>query len=322
MFGAGAVGGHIAGRLARGGADVSVVARGPYLAAMQANGLVVHAPDGTIKARVRASADPADLGVQDAVLVSVKAPALPAVATALRPLLGPDTSVAFLMNGIPWWYFHREGGPHEGRRLPRIDPGDAIWNAVGPERAIGGVVYSGCTVTSPGVIEVDNANGRLVLGEPDGAVSPRVQVLAAAVEAGGLRCPVDARIRDRVWAKLVLNLGSGPMAVLTQSPGRDVFGEAACRLANRAIAAEVVAIAAAMGCPITADPDRQSAAARESGHVPSIVQDLLAGRPMEVEAIYAAPLELARLAGVPTPMLDLLVALVKVRARAAGLYRD
>ncbi len=157
MFGAGAVGGHIAGRLARGGADVSVVARGPHLAAMQANGLVVHAPDGTIEARVRASADPADLGVQDAVLVSVKAPALPAIATALRPLLGPDTSVAFLMNGIPWWYFHREGGPHDGRRLPRIDPGDAIWNAVGPERAIGGVVYSGCTVTSPGVIEVDNA---------------------------------------------------------------------------------------------------------------------------------------------------------------------
>jgi 2-dehydropantoate 2-reductase len=320
VFGAGAVGGHVAARLAKGGADVSVVARGPHLAALQANGLTVHAPDGVISVRVRASADPAELGVQDAVLVSVKAPALPAAAAALAPLLGPETPVAFLLNGIPWWYFHQEGGPHDGARMASLDPGGVVWDTVGPERVIGGVVYSSCTVTAPGVVEVENADGRVVLGEPDGSDSPRVRALAAAIAAGGLDCPVDMRIRDRVWAKLALNLGSGPMAVLTQSPGRDVFAEEACRLANRAIAAETTAVAAAMGVEIRPNPDGQSAAGQKSGHLQSILQDLLAGRPMEVDAIYGAPLELARLAGVATPTLDLLVALVRVRARAAGLY--
>ena len=321
MFGAGAVGGHIAARLAKGGADVSVVARGPNLAAMQERGLTIHAPEESFQASVTASDDPARLGKQDAVFVTLKAPALPALAASIGPLLGPDTAVVFAMNGIPWWYFYKNGGAHDGRRLDRIDPGGAVWRAVGPERAIGGVVYSACTVVEPGVISVDNKGSRIIVGEPDGTVSARAEALAAALRAGGMGSEAVPNIRDRLWTKLMLNLGSGPIGVITQSPLSAVYSEEACCEAVYRIADELTAVAAAFGCTLTADPAAQIANGRKSSHTPSIVQDLQLGRPMEVEAIYAAPLELARLAGVPTPTLDLLVALAKLRARSAGLYQ-
>ncbi len=320
MFGAGAVGGHAAARLARGGAEVSVVARGAHLAAMQARGLEVRAPDATFRAAVAASEDPAALGVQDVVLVTVKAPALGAMAAAIGPLLGPGTTVAFAMNGIPWWYFHREGGPHDGRRLDRVDPGGAVWDAVGPQRTLGAVVHSACTVVEPGVIEVANPNSRIVVGEPDGSLSPRAEALAAALRAGGLGSEAVADIRRRVWAKLMLNIVTGPLGVLTQAPGAALFADPAVCDAVHRIAAEMTALAAAMGCPVTADPGAQIAAARALRHTSSIVQDLQLGRRMEVDAIYTVPLEIARLVGVPTPTLDLLVALTRLRAAAAGLY--
>lgn len=321
VFGAGAVGGHLAVRLARGGADVAVVARGAQLAAVQARGLLVHAPEGELHETVRASGDPSELGEQDAVFVTLKAPALPQLAERIAPLLGRDTAVVFAMNGIPWWYFHREGGPHDGRRMQRIDPGDAVWQAVGPERALGGIVYSSCTVVEPGVIRLAAGSNRLILGEPDGSVSARAEALAALLRAGGMGSEVVPAIRDQVWAKLMLNLGSGPMAVLTGSSGATLFAEAACRDAVRAVTAELGAVAAAMGCPVRTDPEALIEGARRLQHTSSIVQDLELGRPMEVEAIFAAPLDLARLVGVPTPTLDLLVTLAKLRAREAGLYQ-
>ena len=320
VFGAGAVGGHAAARLARGGADVSVIARGAHLAAMQANGIEVRAPEETFHASVTASEDPAQLGPQDAVFVTLKAPALPAMAAVIAPLLGPETAVVFAMNGIPWWYFYQEGGPHDGRRMERLDPGGAVWQAVGPERTIGAVVNSACTVVEPGVIQVANANGRINVGEPGGSVSPRAQAIAAALRAGGLGSEAVPDIRRAIWAKLMLNLGSGPMGVLTQSPGSAVFQEAACCDALRRIAAELTELADAMGCPVTANPEAQIANSLKLNHTASIVQDLTLGRPMEIEAIFAAPLELARLVDVQTPTLDLLVALAKVRGRSAGLY--
>ncbi len=320
VYGAGAVGGHIAGRLARGGATVSVVGRGPHLAAMQARGLEIRTDQGNFHVAVAASEDPAALGPQDLVVVAVKAPALASVASGIAPLLGPATAVAFAMNGIPWWYFHGVGGPHDGRRLPQIDPGDAVWNAVGPARAIGGVVYSGCTVIEPGVVAVAGSNGLLIFGEPDGQMTERVQALAAAVQAGGLACQVTPRIRDRIWAKLAHNLGSGPMGVLTQSSSQAMFADPTLGDALHRITGEVAAVAAAMGCPIEPNPAAQIAHSRTSPHVSSIVQDLQLGRPMEIDAIFRAPLEIARLAGVPTPTLDLLVALATARARKAGLY--
>ena len=320
VFGAGAVGGHTAARLARGGADVSVVARGPHLAAIQANGLEIRARDGTFRVAVAASDDPARLGPQDAVIVTLKAPSLPSLAEAIGPLLGPDTPVVFAMNGIPWWYFHREGGPHDGQRLDRLDPGGALWDAIGPQRVIGGVVRSACTVVAPGVVEVANANGSLTVGEPDGTLTPRVTAIAAALQAGGFGGAPVRNIRTEIWAKLVLNITSGPMGVLAQANPQVLFAEPACCDALRRAVAEICAVAAAMGCPVEADAEARIASARTQTHVPSIVQDLELGRPMEVEAMFVQPLALARMVGIATPTLDLLVTLAQLRARSAGLY--
>ena len=186
VYGAGAIGGHLAVRLAKGGADVSIIARGKHLAAIQANGLEVHAIDGVHKVKVQATDDPRTVGPVDAVFVTVKAPALPAVAAGIGPLLKQDTAVPFVMNGIPWWYFQHLGGPHDGRRLPRIDPDDVLMKSVGPGRAIGGVVYSASAVIDPGVIEVEQPKSRVVLGEPNGTLSPRVAALADVITKGGI----------------------------------------------------------------------------------------------------------------------------------------
>ena len=320
VFGAGAVGGHAAGRLAQGGADVSVVARGPHLAAMQAHGLEIRAPDTNFRVRVTATDDAAQLGAQDAVIVALKAPALPGAVASIRSLLGPDTAVVFALNGIPWWYFYQEGSAYDGRRLDRLDPGGVIWDTIGPDRAIGGVIHSACTVVEPGVIQVANATNRITIGEPNGTVSPRAEAIAAALRAGGMGSEAVADIRTRIWAKLVLNISTGPMGVLTGLPGRKLFAEEPCRTALRQIVGEIASLAAAMGCPINTDPEAQIASSLKLMHTSSIVQDLQLGRPMEVEAIFAQPLELARLVGVATPTLDLLVTLAKLRAQSAGLY--
>lgn len=320
VFGAGAIGGHLAGRLARGGAEVSVVARGAHLAAIQANGLRVVAPDGDFVSHPAATDDPGKLGVQDAVIVSVKAPALPSVAATIVPLLGPATSVTFVMNGIPWWYYHAHGGPLDGTELPRLDQGGALRNAVGPWRAIGGVVYSACTVTEPGVVHVEHARNRLILGEPDGTHSARAAAVGAVLERGGIAVEITDRIRDAVWAKLLLNLGSGPLGVLTGSAPKDFYYEADLQDATRTVLKEATSLAQAVGCTVTPDADGQVRSGSKSAHKTSILQDLELGRPMEIDALYTVPLEMARAAGVKTPTLDLLAALTRARARSAGLY--
>ncbi|MGG5821645.1 ketopantoate reductase family protein [Falsiroseomonas sp. HW251] len=319
VYGAGAIGGHLAARLALGGADVSIVARGAHLDAIRANGLTVHTPDGTHHSRPRASDDPADLGPQDAVIVTVKSPALPSVAAGIAPLLRADTPVVFVMNGIPWWYFDHEGGPHDGRRLPEADPGDALRNAIGIDRTIGGVVYSAVTVTAPGVVKSEHSNIRLFLGEPDGRVSERAKGIAAIVEAGGMTCPVTPDIRTEVWSKLVANLAGGPFAVVTRLGVRDTFADPVVAQACLQCAEEARAIAAALGRPLPPSA-AQRVVSNTMVHKPSILQDLLLGRPMEIDTLFTLPLALARLAGVETPRLDLMVALAKQAARAEGLY--
>ena len=320
VFGAGAVGGHLAVRLAQGGAAVSVIARGAQLAAIATSGLTVEASDGIFSAHPRASHDPRDLGPQDMVLVTVKAPALPSVAAVIAPLLGPETAVAFVMNGIPWWYFHGAGGAREGKRLPAIDPGDGMWRAVGPERAIGGVIYSACTVVRPGVIAVENRRSRLILGEPDGRLSRRAEALAALLRAEGMMVEVTPVIRDAIWSKLLLNLTSGPFSILTGLAPREIYTEPGCVAASARILAEGQAIATALGCQTHIDAEAQVRQYLAMSHKPSILQDLELGRAMEITALLETPLDLARLAGIATPTLDLLVALVKLRAQAAGLY--
>jgi 2-dehydropantoate 2-reductase len=321
VFGAGSVGGYLAGFLARGGADVSVVARGAHLAAIRANGLKVETPNGSVTVRLAASDDPAELGQQDAVLVTVKAPALGAVAATIAPLLGPDTPVAFAMNGIPWWYFHAHGGPLDGRRLPRLDPDNALWNTIGPQRAVGGVFWPACSVPAPGVVRLLTGAGRgTTFGEPDGSTTPRMAALAEAFRAAELPVAIVGNIRELIWQKLAFNLSAGPMCVLTQSPVRATHEEPALIECSRRLLAEAEALALAMGYRLEIDAERVVATNMRLEHRPSILQDLEAGRPMEIDALYTVPLDMARLMGVPMPTLELLAYLINVKARAMGTY--
>ncbi|WP_338662053.1 2-dehydropantoate 2-reductase [Pararoseomonas sp. SCSIO 73927] len=320
IFGAGAIGGHLAGRLARGGAEVSVVARGPALSAIREKGLTVQAPDATFTVRPAASDDPAALGPQDAVVVTVKGHQLPGAAAAIAPLLGPETAVAFVMNGIPWWYFDRHGGALDGRALPALDPGGAVRAAVGVRRTIGGVVYSACTVTEPGTVHVENAGGKVILGELDGSASGRVEALSAAIAAGGLASPVVPDIRREVWLKLVSNISFGPLCLLSRQGIGPTLAEPVLRAAAVRALEEARAIARRLGIPLEFDVDARVKGSEGVAHKPSILQDMEAGKAVEMEAMLVQPLALARMAGVETPTLDLLVGLARKAAEASGQY--
>jgi 2-dehydropantoate 2-reductase len=318
VFGAGAIGGHLAARLARGGAEVSVVARGAHLAAIQAQGIRVVAPDLDFTEKLHASADPAELGVQDAVLVTVKAPALPSVAASIAPLLGPKTAVVFVMNGIPWWYFDGLKGAFAGTRIAALDPADEVRRSIGPSRSIGGVVYSACNVLSPGVIEVEHTQNRLVLGEIDGTLSARMEAISAPLRAGGLTMDHVTDIRSAVWTKLLMNMAASPIAVLTGAAPKFNLAEPAVMEAVRAIYAEAYAVATALGAAPSLDIEARIRGAVNLLHKPSMLQDLELGRPMEVETILTTPLRVARMAGVATPVMDLIFALARLRAQTAA----
>jgi 2-dehydropantoate 2-reductase len=224
------------------------------------------------------------------------------------------------MNGFPWWYFHRLPEPLRSLSLPQLDRLAAPWLKIGVERVIGGVSYPACTVIRPGVIRVASFFRGVTLGEPTGEASTRVSRIAAGLRAGGVEVEVTPRIRDTVWTKLVNNLASGPMSILSQSAVTELHGRPACADAIRRCRAEAAAIAKALGCDVAAQAEAQGSGFGAVKHKSSIVQDLERGRAMEIDALYATPLEIARLLGVATPTLDLLVELAQLRARAAGLY--
>src|SRR5690349_10202046 len=204
VYGAGAVGGHIAGRLAGGSAEVALIARGEQLAAIQRHGLRVQTCDGEILTHPIATARPGDLAPQDIVIVAVKAPTLPTIAESIASLLHQDSLVLFVVNGIPWWYFHGHGGALDGTHLRRLDPEQALWKYVGPERAVGAVAYTAGSVIAPGVIRAENARNRLITGRPDGRPDERLDTLADLLNPSGLEVAVTSRIRDAVWAKLMM----------------------------------------------------------------------------------------------------------------------
>ena len=264
-----------------------------------------------------ASADPPELGPQDFVIVTVKAPALGDVAAGIAPLLKSDTPVMFVMNGIPWWYFYKHGGEFDGRRLPLIDPGDAIWNAVGPERAIGAVIYSANSVPRPGVVRNAGGSARLVIGEPDGSASARTKAIADALVAGGAQAEITPEIRKFVWTKLLANMSSNPLTFLAQCPIGEVIGTPVLLDMLKTLCKEAVAIAKALGYDVSLDIEK--AFATGGTHKPSIVQDLERGKPLELNSMFIVPVEFGKLFNVPTPMLDLMVTLMKLRAKAAGL---
>ncbi|CAN5316273.1 2-dehydropantoate 2-reductase [soil metagenome] len=320
VYGAGSVGGVIAARLASGGVETSVVARGPHLDAIRKNGLRVNSTESIPVARIAASDDPSALGPQDLVVAAVKAHQLTAIVDGLKKLLRPDTPVVYAINGVPCWYFHKVGGPREGRRIERLDPGGRLWNEIGPDRAIGCVVNIGGSVPSPGVIDNPGGSRRLALGELDDKPSPRLAEIANVMRKGGLDIRIDGTIRHEMWAKLTVNMTATPLAVLTAAPqGLAMTADPAVKEIARRICDEACSIAVAYGAP------RPDAANIVNGmmsgtHRPSILQDLDVGRPMEIDPQLTVPLEFAHEAGVPVPVLDMLAGLVKARARAAGLY--
>ena len=317
IFGAGATGGHFAVLLKRAGNQVSVLARGANLKAIKTSGITLRTDDGLLHATLPASQDAHDLGVQDLVIVALKSHSLPSAAAVISPLLGKKTSVLFLQNGIPWWYYHGVGGQNEGLRLPSIDPGDVIWNAVDPARGIGGVTSSMCTLAAPGIVDVHGGNRALMLGEPEGCDTPRLNKIATLFREAGFPVQTTTSIRTAIWSKLALNLSSGPLGVLAPVPLRDMFADQILIDARFRIQAEVAAIAYAMGYHVHLDAAAQTDFVRQSRHIPSIAQDAAAGRKIEIETMFRAPLEMARLKSVATPTLDLLISLCVLKVSGA-----
>ena len=322
VFGAGAVGGFVGGMVARDHADVSLVARGEHLSSLQANGLRVITQDDEFVVDVPATDTPGDLGIQDVIFLSAKAHSLTVAAEAMQPLIGPDTVVVSAQNGVPFWYFYAHGGDLEGHTLQTVDPGARIASAIGNQRVIGCVITSSNIVEAPGVVR-NIGNRVFALGEPDGTQSGRLSEIAALLETAGLSAPTGGDIRSEVWIKMWGNVSFSPMAVLTMSKlGPLVKGEHLKSL-GITIMEEVQAVGEALGVEFTATiAERLEGTRRVAGHKTSILQDLEAGRPMEVDGITGAVVELGRLLGVETPMIDLVYALMRQRARAAGLYPE
>jgi 2-dehydropantoate 2-reductase len=323
VFGAGAVGGHFAVQLAAAGHDVSVIARDAHLEAMRANGLTLLKGERRIHARVQAAGQAAQIGPVDHVLVTLKATGLAALAEGVAPLLGPDTAVVFAQNGIPWWYAQGlSARPAPPAELARLDPGGALARAVAAERVIGGVIYSANEVLEPGVVR-NNAPQRnvLVLGEPDGRRSARVAALGAALEAAESQAPVEADIRRSVWAKLLLNIGSSAIGVVTGETVKAAMADPALAEQRRRVQEEGRAIAAAHGVNPEGAPLPPPHSSGGPAHKTSMLQDYERGRPMEIDAILMAPLWFARAAGVPAPALEALAALAAHKARGKSLYQ-
>lgn len=322
VFGAGAIGGYMGAKLAQAGADVSLVARGPHLAAMRENGLTLIEGDETVTVPVRAEEDPATLGPQDYVIVTLKAHSVPAVVGRMQPLIGDHTTIVSGVNGVPWWYFHKIGGPLEGTRLSTVDPDDAQWNGFGPDRVLGCVVYPAAEVPEPGNVRHIEGN-RFSLGEPDGSKSERAQKLSEALTAAGLKAPVRPRLRDEIWVKLWGNLSFNPISALTGATLDVLCTDPATRPVARAMMVEAQTIAEKLGVKFPINVDRRiDGGAAVGAHRTSMLQDLEAGRPMEIDALIGSVQELGRITETPTPTIDTVLGLVKLKAKSRGLYTD
>ncbi len=321
IFGAGAIGGYMAVKLKQAGADVSVVARGPHLAAMRQKGITLISEGNTVTARVNAgSAD--EMGKQDYVIVTLKANGLAPAAKEIAKLMGPKTALVTGINGIPYWYFYGLDGPLRDHRLESVDPGGKLWELLPPHQAIGCVVYPAAEVIEPGVIEHTYGN-RFSLGEPDGSKSPRVEAIAQMLNSAEMKAPVRTNIRDEIWVKLWGNLAFNPLSALTVSTLDRLAFRSDLRAVAHAMMAEAEPVATALGAKFAVSIDKRIDGAGEVGaHKPSMLQDLERGRPMEIDALLGAVVELADLTGKPVPLCRAVLALVRERARQAGCYPE
>ncbi|WP_250517007.1 2-dehydropantoate 2-reductase [Caballeronia sp. INDeC2] len=317
VYGAGAIGAYLGAQLASAGGDVSFVARGPHLAAMREHGVRLQIDGEERVVKVRCTSNPRELGQQDYVIVALKAHSVPGVVDEIRTLLGPDTAIVTAVNGIPYWYFYKHGGELEGTTLDSVDPGAKQWSALGPERAIGCVVYPAAEVVAPGVIR--HVYGKkFPIGEPNGERSDRVQKLHELMSAAGLDAPIREQIRDEIWLKLWGNLCFNPISALTHATLDVITSNPATRAVSKAMMLEAKAIADRFGVHFRVDVERRIDGAGAVGaHKTSMLQDLEANRPMEIDPLLTVVQEMGRLVGQPTPTIDTVLALIKLRGQVA-----
>ncbi len=320
IYGAGAIGGYLGVQLALAGADVALIARGPHLAAMQQNGVKLLMDGEERVAYPRCTADPAELGVQDVVIVALKAPAWPKIVDSIQPLLGAETAVVTAVNGIPWWYFYQLDSPWRDYQLESVDPGGLIWQKIGPERAVGCVVYPATEIVAPGVIKHISGN-RFSLGEPSGVRTDRVKAISQIMSQAGLKAPVRSHIRNDIWVKLWGNLSFNPVSALTGATLDVMIDDPNTHALIRKMMLEGQAIGEKLGVRFGLNVDQRIAGAAKVGaHKTSMLQDLEQGRTMEIDALVTAVQEIGRLVNVPTPTIDIVLTLIQQRARLAGCY--
>ena len=302
VVGAGAIGAYVGAALARGGADVTLIARGPHLAAMRERGGVeVRSERGDFSAQVAATNDMTAVGTVDCVIIALKAHQIVPVLPQIQTLVGPDTDVIGMQNGIPWWYFQRLGGPHDGLVLQSVDPGGKLAAAFDPDHVIGCVIYSSTEIESPGVIRHVEGT-RYSLGRPDGRVDAALEQIAAAFVAGGLKAPVEPNLRQEIWLKLLGNASINPISALTRATIAGMLREPEIEALIREIMEEVWALAAALGVNIPVSIDKRIDGARRVGeHKTSMLQDVELGRPLELDVLLGAVVELGSVLKVPVP---------------------
>ncbi|MES5819005.1 2-dehydropantoate 2-reductase [Streptomyces sp. RG80] len=303
ILGAGAIGAYVGAALHRAGADVHLIARGPHLAAMRHHGVQVHSPRGDFTAHPHATDNPADIGPADYVLLGLKAHSYAACGPLIEPLLHQTTAVIAAQNGIPWWYFHHHGGPHDGHRIHSVDPGGAVSAVLAPERAIGCVVYAATELEAPGVVRHLEGT-RFSIGEPDRTISDRCQAFSEAMQAGGLKCPVETDLRNDIWLKLLGNISFNPISALARATMRQMCHHGGTRHVIETMMRETLTVAEALGCEVGISIERRLAGAERVGdHRTSTLQDLEAGKPLELDVLLAAVIELAHITDVDVPTL-------------------
>ena len=314
VVGAGAIGGFLGARLARSGQELALIARGPHLAALREHGLRVIEGEESYTVQPFATDDPGEVGAVDCVIITLKAHSLPAMAGRLGPLLGPDTPVVTAMNGLPWWYFQRHGGPWEGTVLHSLDPGGGISRAIEVGRVIGCIVFPSAEVPEPGVIRHVGGD-RFTLGEPDGAKTERVQRIAEVLIKAGLKAPIRSRIRHEIWVKLMGNMAFNPIAALTGATLGEITGDAEVAALARGVMREAAAVCEKLDIRMEITPEQRiEGAAKLAGHRASMLQDLEAGRPLELDSLLGAVLELGGIVGVEMPRTHTLFATTRLRA--------
>jgi 2-dehydropantoate 2-reductase len=322
VVGAGAIGAYVGASLVRGGADVTLIARGAHLAAMRARGVEVRSERGDFHVAVAATDDAAEVGPVDCVIVALKAHQIAPLLPAIAHLHHPRTRIVAMQNGIPWWYFQRHGGPHEGLVLQTVDPGGLLAAAFDPDLVVGCVIYSSTEIEAPGVIRHIEGT-RYGLGRPDGGVDPALEAISAAFEAGGLKAPIERDLRAQIWVKLLGNAAFNPISALTRATMAGMLRDPATEALAREMMAECVALARALGLELPVSIEKRIEGARRVGeHKTSMLQDVEAGRPFELDSMAGAVVELGTLLGVPTPATRHVYALARLLDATLAAERD